>query len=375
MPKRRSPGEGSITRRKDGSWQGSITIGYDRDGKQRRRYVSGRTQAAVRTKLHALQTQLQAGQLPADEIGVAAFLEMWLKEKARQVKPNTIQSYRYTIEQYVLPRVGQHKLHKLTSLVVQQTLGEIADAVTPNTSNYCRSLLYAALEQAVRWNLLPNNPVTHIPRLRHAKAEMRVWTTDETRRFLQAAAQHRLYALFYLAITSGLRIGELLGLQWADLRAHQLHVRRTLTQQGRQLLLTTPKTHRSDRIVTLANDTLMELELHRLRQEAERAVIPVAFQHPEHMFVSEAGTYLDVSNVRRAWNSLQSAADLPHARLHDTRHLHVSLLVKHGVDARTIADRIGHTNAAFTLKQYSHAFEEQRQAAAIPLETLLTKTE
>lgn len=371
MPKRRSPGEGSITRRKDGAWQGSITIGYDRDGKQRRRYVSGRTQGVVRTKLHALQTQRVAGQLTHDDIQVAAFLEMWLKEKARQVKPNTIQSYRYTIERYVTPRIGRHKLHKLTSLTVQQTLGDIADAITPNTSNYCRSLLYAALEQAVRWNLIPSNPVTHIPRLRHTKTEMRVWTTDEIRRFLQAAAEHRLYALFYLAITSGLRIGELLGLQWTDLRANQLHVRRTLTQQDHRLHLTTPKTHRSERIVTLANDTLHELELHRQRQEAERAIIPAEFQHPEHMFVSEVGTYLDVSNVRRAWNNLQAVAGLPHARLHDTRHLHVSLLVKHGVDARTIADRIGHTNAAFTLKQYAHAFEEQRQAAAIPLDYLL----
>ena len=123
--------------------------------------------------------------------------------------------------------------------------------------------------------------------------------------------------------------------------------------------------------MTLANDTIEALHHHKLRRNSEREVAGPGWEHPDHIFVSEIGTYLDHSNVRRAWNAIEQRAGVPHARLHDARHLHVSLLVKHGIDARTIADRIGHTNASFTLRQYAHVFDEQRAAAAVPLDELL----
>ena len=371
MPKRRSPGEGSITRRKDGAWQGSITIGYDTNGKQRRRYASGRTQAEVRNKLHDLKTQHRAGKLPIQDIPFADYADTWLREKARQVKPRTIESYRYTMHHYLVPRLGAHLLSKLSTLILQTTLGAIADDVSPNTSNACRSLLYAALDQAVRWGLIPTNPTQHVPRLRHTKGDMQLWTAQQARQFLIAAKEHRLYALFYLTVTTGLRIGELLALQWSDLQDDRLHVRRTLTKHAGRHHLSSAKTARAQRVVTLAGDALEALLHHRQRQHAERENAGPGWEHPDHIFVTEIGTYLDHSNVRRVWNAIEQRAGVPHARLHDARHLHVSLLVKHGIDARTIADRIGHTNAAFTLKQYAHVFDEQRAAAAVPLDDLL----
>jgi integrase len=372
MPKRRARGEGSLTRRRDGTWQGSVTVGYDDQGRQVRRYVTGRTQGEARTKLQNLREMQRIGGLPTKDTSLADLLERWLVEKARQVKPGTIAAYRYNVEKYLLPRLGSHKLTKLTPLTLQLTLGQIADDVSANTSNVCRSTLYAALDQAVRWGLIPVNPVAAVPRLRHEKREMLLWTPDETRRFLTAAKGHRLYPLFYLAVTSGVRIGKSLALRWTDLENGRLHVRHNLSKVGKTVLAT-PKTPRSRRVVTLAEDALEELERHRQRQNEERELVGDAWEHPEHMFVSQIGTYLDSSNVRRAWIAIEKAVNVPHARLHDARHLHVSLLVKSGVDVRTIADRIGHTNAAFTLKQYAHAFDEQRQAAAIPLDTLLKK--
>ena len=370
MARRRDKGDGSVWETKYG-WQAALTVGYDENGKQKRRVVSGKTKAEVRKKLDALKQQLGNGTLPIDDLTLSAFLERWLTEKKRQVKPRTIESYQETIDRYIKPKLGRTKLSKLTPLRIQAALGEVADEVSAHTSNYTRSVLSIALNQAVKWNLLTSNPAKAVDRVRQEKREMTLWTPEEIVRFLEHAKEHRLYALFYLAITSGLRIGELLGLRWADLKGSVLHVRHSLGRRGRELALAGTKTDRGQRLVTLARDTVAVLEEHRRRQQAEREYLGDAWEHPEHMFVSEIGSYLDQDNVRRVWRRLGEQAGVPKARLHDARHLHVSLLIKHGLDASTVADRVGHTNPAFTLRQYTHLFEEQRLAAAVELDELL----
>ncbi|MDT3681202.1 MAG: site-specific integrase [Truepera sp.] len=371
MARRRAKGDGSITRRKNGLWQAATTIGYDENGKQLRKTVYGKTKEEVRKKLEDLRQQASSTGIPIEDPTLGAYLERWLTEKARQVKPRTVESYRYTVEKYIAPKLGRVRLGKLTPLRIQAALGEIADEVSPHTSNYCRSTLRTALDQAVKWQLLPRNPAAAVDTVRAEKREMTLWTTEQVGRILAHSERHRLHALFYLAITSGLRIGELLALTWSDLKGSTLHVRRNLTKQDGRLTLASTKTTKGQRLVALAADTLEVLAEHRQRQDAELELAGEGWANPGHMFTTEIGTFLDQRNVLRVWHRLQDQAGVPRARLHDARHLHVSLLVRHGLDASTIADRVGHTNPAFTLRQYTHLFEEQRLAAAVPLAKLL----
>lgn len=371
MARRRAKGDGSITRRKNGLWQAAATIGYDENGNQKRKTVYGKTKEEVRRKLEDLRQQASTTGFAEEDPTLRAYLERWLDTKSRQVKPRTTESYRYTVEKYINPKLGRTKLSKLTPLRIQTALGEIADEVSAHTANYSRSTLRTALDQAVKWRLIPTNPAIAVERARTEKRDMTIWTTEQVGQFLEQSRQHRLHALFYLAITSGLRIGELLALTWSDLNGSTLRVRRNLTKIEGRLTLATTKTTKGQRLVSLAQDTLAVLEQHRQTQQAEIELVGEGWEHPGHMFTTEIGTFLDNRNVLRVWHRLQDQAGVPRARLHDARHLHVSLLVRHGLDASTIADRVGHTNAAFTLRQYTHLFEEQRLAAAVPLETLL----
>ena len=367
MPRRKSTrrgrGEGTVSERADGTWAGQITTGYDENGKQKRKTVYGKTQAEALAKLGEVKQRLANGTYTDTKLTVKEYLATWLREKKRQVKPRTHESYTYNTEKYLNPRLGTVKLDKLKPLQVQSALNEIADLHGARTSNLCRAVLFSAVKQAVRWRLLPYNPLEAVSRAKEVQREMVVWSADETLRFLEFAKSHRLYSLFYLAMATGLRCGELLGLQWGDLKGNVLHVRRTLLTRSGQPTYSTPKTERGVRRVVLAADVLSLLEAHRESAPAQHSAAP--------MFTSEAGTLLNARNVTRVWHALQLTAGVPRARLHDARHLHVSLLVKQGLDPRTIADRVGHTDPSFTLRKYSHMFEEQRSAAAISLTDLL----
>jgi integrase len=375
MAKRRGRGEGSIFKRKDGTWQGAITFGKTKSGTQRRETVYGETQGEVRKKLDALKLQVNLGTVSPKDLTVKGFLEEWLNVKARQVKPRTIESYRYTVEKYINSHLGQFKLHKLNPTEIEYFLGEIVSEVSPHTSNYCRSVLLMAFEQAVKWRLLASNPADGTKPVRETKREIDPWKPSEVQCFIDYACGHRLYPLFYLAITSGLRFGELLGLRWEDLQGNTLRVRNNLTKENGQWVLSTPKTSKSVRYVALAEDTLAVLATHRAAQAKEIAYLGEAWEHPNHMFVTEVGTFLDQRNVLRVWHRLQEAAGVPRIRFHDARHLHVSLLIRQGLDVKTIAERLAHTDPRFTLKKYAHLFEDQRQRAALLLSQLLAPIE
>ena len=172
-------------------------------------------------------------------------------------------------------------------------------------------------------------------------------------------------------MVTGLRIGELLGLQWNDLKGDVLYVKRTLSDVGGKRVISTPKSKRSTRGVTLPPDAIKLLAQHKARQDAERDYLGDSWTETGHIFVSTLGTVLGQRGVTRVSHRLQEKAGVPRARLHDSRHMHVSLLSKSGVDPNTVSDRIGHTNVAFTLSQYGHVFEDQRRAAALSLDELL----
>ena len=409
---RRGRGEGSVFEQENGTWRGKVTVSYTEEGKQRCKWVSGKTQAEVLAKVAEIKQQLTTGTFSDTKLTVKSYLEQWLTHKERQVKPRTAELYRHLIEYHIVHLIGRKRLDKLTPLDVHAMVANVASRGGTRTANQCRTMLYSALKQAVRWQLVPRNVVEATDPLKETVREQVLWSPEEVVRFLDSARAHRLYALFYLALSAGMRRGELLGLRWRDLAGNRLRVQQTVVLVDNKIVLGTPKTVKGQRYVTVTPDVLEVLELHRLRQEAERAererlgeswpqnvtalrqgkdgLEPVTVEN-DFVFVTEVGTPLYPRNLERTWYGLQGAARrawrkaleevgdvttleqlddgklLPRVRLHDLRHLNVSIRRRQGQDAKLIANQVGHTDPAFTTRLYTHLFEDDLQGAGVSL--------
>jgi integrase len=392
--------------KKDGTpymrWEGHISLGKDGNGKRKRSIVYGASQAEVVQKLEGLKRQVATGTLQDDKRTVKEYLEEWLKHIELEVKPRTIESYTWLCNKYVIPSVGGVKLVKLAPQHVRKLIQDQHEKVSAVSANKCRAVLSQAMRQAVRDGLIHRNPCDATKPLKTEKRKDVQWSNDEVMLFLSVARTHRLYAAFYLALSTGMRRGEVLGLRWQDVEGDTAYIRQNLISLAGNYAFSTPKTASSVRRIMLDPETMATLEEHRLKQRSEAKDLGNKWQADKHLdlvFTSDEGTPLHPRNFDRVWYTLQDKARvaykelgqtdeekaarekqtqegkvLPHIRFHDLRHMHVSLLNKAGVDARTIADRIGHTDAAFTLQRYAHVFEDQRKAAAIPLLRLLSNS-
>jgi integrase len=378
MPKRkrlskRGNGEGSVFERPDGRWQGAVTIGRDGHGKQKKKIIYGRTQEEALAKLQALRQQLATGNYTDTKLTVKSFFERWIKEKARQLKARTLAAYRYDIETHIVPNLGSMKLEKVTPLHLQTVLSSIADKNGVDRANKVRTILFMGFKQAVKWLLLTRNPVEATERFKTTKREMPLWTPEEAAKFLDAARSHRLYALFYLAISSGLRVGELLALEWSDLKGDTLHVQRSIGWVDGQLVVSTPKTERGKRKVKLDKATLAVLESHWKQQEAERVKAGEKYHAQGILFANRHGAYTKPRKLSQRWYELQILSGVPQIRFHDLRHLNVSLRRKLGQDAKLIADQVGHADPSFTMRLYTHLFQDELENAAVNLGDWLPK--
>ena len=270
--------------------------------------------------------------------------------------------------------------------------------MSPHVANKARQVLYTAHRQAVKWELIARNPVEAVDPLPLEHKDLVLWSREELTRFLASAKQHRLFALFYLDIATGLRRGELLALRWKDLLGNRLHITRSYVKAGNEFIMTSPKTKHGIRDVALGEDVLIVLAEHKARQDAEKKRAPL-WADSSLMFASEVGTLFYPDNLRRLrlnlirdaredWLAEAKAAGdaetvrkleqgelLPNIRMHDFRHLHVSILIRQGHNAKAVADRIGHARASFTMDRYTHLFEGQREELALNLSDYLNEPE
>lgn len=368
--RRRRPrprGEGGLDRLPDGRWRGRY---HFMDGSARkRRAVYGRTQAEVTEKLKAAIANREAGRRPSTgKETVASYLESWLEGHKMDLSGRGYDSYRFIVNRHLIPRFGRARLSQLQPQAVRQAYQEMLDAgLSPKSVANVHGVLHKALEQAVEWRQLAYNPIAGVRAPRVPRQEMRYLTPEQARRVLEAAAGDRLEALWRLAITAGLRQGELLALRWpeVDLEAGTVSVVATLEQRrGLPPALKEPKTARSRRQVDIGTSVVQSLQRHR---QAEKVTNPTGFVFHQ----GDGQTPLTMSIVYKAWTELNERAGAPRIRFHDLRHTCATLMFKQGQPAKLVSEMLGHASIAITMDRYSHVMPTMRRQAADAMEALL----
>ncbi|WP_273000758.1 tyrosine-type recombinase/integrase [Hydrogenibacillus schlegelii] len=384
MAKKRGHGEGTIYRRKDGRWCAQVSVGVDpTTGRIKRRTVYGRTRQEVAETLVRLIADAQDGLLvdPSRET-LAAYLKRWMETVQKQrVRPQTYEDYVKIIRRHIAPTLGNIRIDKLQPAHIQTLYAQKLDeGLSPNTVRIIHAILRRALAQAVKWGQIPRNPADAVERPRIARRETPALTPEQVRAFLAAAREDRLYALYVLAITTGMRQGELLGLRWedVDLEEGRLYVRRQMIwRRNTEPHLSEPKTAKGRRPVELPPMAADALRQHRKQQVEERLLAGPAWQDRWGLvFTTSIGTPINPSNLRsRSFRKVLQRAGLPPIRFHDLRHTHATMLLAAGVHPKLVQERLGHSTVAITLDVYSHATPAMHRQVADTVEQLLRPAE
>lgn len=373
---RRGKGEGSIYRRaSDGKWVGVLELGWV-EGRRRRRLVYGSTRRGVVEKLAALRrAQEQGVDLLAPPRTVGQWLEEWLTDvKAHDgTRGSTLARYRQVVRVHLAPGLGRVRLDQLTARDVQRFLVGRSAVLSPASVVKVHAVLRVALGDAERLELVARNAARSVRAPRLARQERRVLTPAEARRFLDLVATDRLEAVIVLAVTLGLRRGEVLGLRWADvdLGAGLLRVERALQRVGGDLRLVEPKTRGSARSLRLPSLAIAALERQRARQAAERLRIGPAWQESDLVFTTPIGTPMEPRNVSRRFDQMRREAGLEWLRFHDLRHACATFLLASGMEPRTVMEVLGHSTIRLTMDLYGHVLPERMSAAAAAMDEAL----
>jgi len=401
-------------------------------GKRRYEVETFDTQTAAKKKARYLERMKDGGQretLSKDPL--ATYLAEWLDAKDGEVRARTIHDYRGIVRRYVqkppkgAPRIGTVRLNRLTPHAFEGLYRWLwkEKGLSPRTIQYLHSVLRQALGDAVRKGSLPRNPTDHVKRPTRPYDDgsegetgngkgsapgraMRAMSEAEAGAFLEAARDDRYWALWVLLLTGGLRPGEALGLLWddVDLEAGRVHVQRSLTRRGvKGWKLVEPKTDQARRVIPLPGVTLQALRSWKAQQAAERLKLGAEYEDHGLVFTTEFGTPPDQPNLysrnfidamERAgfgtWEVMEGGEWTPEAeandpegafrrrfrpafRMYDLRHTCATLLLKKGVAAKIVSERLGHANITLTLDTYSHVLPDMQEGAVEALEAAFGK--
>jgi integrase len=384
--KRRGRGEGGIFQRADGLWVASVSAGFDAQGKRRRRTVYGHSKSEVQQKLRALQGG-EALLGSADKLSVEQYLNHWLAGVKPTVEPNTYGPYERHVRLHLAPYLGGVKLATLRPMHVKELYSRLAaKGMSAAMQRKVGTTLTIALGEAVEEELIDYNPAVGVRKPKASKPDIQVLDPDQVHAFLKSAEADRLFALYVMALDSGMRPGELFALAWSDLSLEggYVVVTKSLERIGDKARVKEVKTKRGRRRIDLSEHTIGVLREHQRRMLAEGNIgAPV--------FCNTCGGYVRISDLHkgsfkpifaRANASAVAEAEkqgttpamLPAIRLYDLRHTCATLLLLAGENPKVVSERLGHATVQLTLDTYSHVLPTMQKRAAEKMNALLRPT-
>ena len=372
MAKRRPSGDGMVRKREDGRWEGRIVVGHKKNGTPIFQHAYAHTQKELTEKLHQNIERYQDVELTEDSrMTLGEWLDRWLTDyKENTVRPGTLAGYRSCIENYIKPQLGGKQVSLVTAQDVQKLYRRLKEngrvrehprfgsALSDTTINRLHAIFHQAMEDAIHAHIIAKNPTvgTTVPKASHAPK--RVLTDKELDTFLDAVREDKIWGdFFYVELTTGLRRGEITALLWSDLDTLNKTIsvsKQYVKNLNGELTLSRPKTETSVRKVSIP-------------QDAVDLLIAEHGKHPEnpYMFPSPVtGEMYYPDSVVNLHKNILKDAGLPHIRFHDLRHTFATLALQNGVDVKTVSSMLGHYDAGFTLRTYTHATRQKQDEAA-----------
>ncbi|MCI8593688.1 MAG: site-specific integrase [Oscillospiraceae bacterium] len=357
-------------------WEARATVGRDPGtGKQVQRSFTGKTQKEVAQKLKAATAAIDNGTYTApSRLTVGAWLDIWQRDYLGSVKASTAALYRQQIRLYIKPALGALKLDTLNAHTIQGFYNALSSerGLSPKTVKNVHGIFHKALQQAVKIGYLRFNPADACELPRMEKKELCPLDEDDSKAFMQAIKGHRFESLLTVTLFTGLREGEVLGLQWdrVDFQAGTLRIDRQLVRpRGKQDSYKLVATKNSKaRTVSPAPWIMTLLKHHRAEQSQRRLRAGSAWEDNGLVFTDELGHHLTHPMVYHSFKRIAAAIGQPNARFHDLRHTYAVNAIRAGDDIKTVQGNLGHATAAFTLDVYGHVTEQMKQDSAQRME-------
>ena len=382
-PKRRhrSPGEGSVYR--NGNRHRGALTWTNPDGTRERHVVSGATAGEARRKLDELREQARRGFVPSAHTTVGEYLAAWIERDRANVRPSTWRGRESHVRVYLIPALGRLPLAKLTPADVERALanfqtngrptrgksrrGRPMRPISAQTAQHIRATLRRALNDALRDRMAARNAAQEARPPRVASHEVTYLAPEMVRRLIDGTAAMEFGPLYTLAASTGLRLGELLGLSWdsVDFERGSLTVRQSLARDGKGgWCLAEPKSRRSRRTIPLPGMARAALRAQRERQDATRLAAGIDWQDVDRLvFTDKLGRPVDQHRVSVQFQRDRETAGVPRVRFHDLRHSAATLLLAQGTPLAVISDWLGHAGIAITMQHYAAIVPQLREEA------------
>ena len=373
MANKRGNNEGTIYQRSDGKYRAQISL----DG--RRLSFTAETHKECLDWIRDRARQIDHGLTYDGAITTLnTYMEGWLTIKATEIEPSTERQYRQITRDYILPQLGSKILLQLkTSHIQALYITHLNEGVSARVVELVHAILRNALNDAINLGLLTKNPIAGVKKPKHHSRKRTILKDNHIQDLLLAAEaiQPEFLAFYHLALSTGMRLGELLGTSWNNLDWDKgaLTVNQQLQRvSGQGLVLKPPKTKAGQRTIKLGPNTLAVLREHRKAQELRRLCRDPDWDECNLMFTQDTGAPWGPRQVQRAFKKLLSAADLQDMRFHDLRHTVGTQLMVNKVDPVTVQRLLGHANASTTMNTYGHAVPWSQEKAAEVMDEITT---
>ena len=369
---RSANGIGAIRKRPDGRWEARYTVGYDPiTGKQIRRSVYGKTQKEVRMLLTKISSEIDEGEyLDPIKMKVGTWLDIWLEDYTVNNKPSTRGAYAEHVNSHIKPHLGEVQLQKLAPQQIQALYKKLLTEkhLSPKTVKNIHGVLHRALEQARRLGYLKINPADAVILPRVEKKQVRTMDTPDLAAFLKAIEGDRYELELFVAVFTGLRQGELLGLTWdcVDFEHNMLLINKQHNRaKGEKEFKFSSLKNDQTRMLTVAEEVMDALRRQQERQALWALVVGEKWNNADYLvFTNEYGRYENNKTLYMNFRRIAKSLGLEGMRFHDLRHTYAVNSLKAGDDIKTLQENLGHATASFTLSTYAHATRTMKTASA-----------